>query len=43
MKIVVVLAFSILATLANFPKETSAQGNYKKVCYFANWAYYRQG
>nr|CAH0111505.1 unnamed protein product [Daphnia galeata] len=37
MKLVVVLALSLLVTLAN------AQGSYKKVCYFANWAYYRNG
>jgi chitinase len=37
MKIVVLLALSLLVTLAN------AQGNYKKVCYFANWAVYRYG
>ncbi|KAK4016542.1 Chitotriosidase-1 [Daphnia magna] len=37
MKVVAILAFSLLVTLA------SAQGNYKKVCYFANWAYYRNG
>ena len=43
MKIVAVLAFCMLVTLANFAKETNAQGNYKKVCYFANWAKYRQG
>ncbi|XP_057364708.1 acidic mammalian chitinase-like [Daphnia carinata] len=35
MKIVAILAFSLAIALAN------AQGNYKKVCYFANWAYYR--
>jgi hypothetical protein len=37
MKIVAILAFALLVTLAN------AQGNYKKVCYFANWPYYRSG
>ncbi len=43
MKIAAALAFCLLVTLANIAKETNAQGNYKKVCYFANWAYYRQG
>jgi hypothetical protein len=37
MKIAAILAFSMLVVLAN------AQGNYKKVCYFANWPYYRPG
>ncbi|EFX79125.1 hypothetical protein DAPPUDRAFT_304901 [Daphnia pulex] len=37
MKIAAILAFSMLVVLAN------AQGNYKKVCYFANWARYRNG
>lgn len=37
MKIVALLALCLIVTLVN------AQGNYKKVCYFANWPYYRPG
>lgn len=38
MKIVALLAVAFLVTLAN---PIQAQGNYKKVCYYANWAIYR--
>lgn len=37
MKIVALLALCLLVTSVN------TQGSYKKVCYFANWPYYRQG
>lgn len=42
MKIVAVLAVTAMVALAIAPQPVAAN-NYKKVCYFANWAFYRQG